>query len=269
MQIEDATAFIVDFVKKPRRDDGYPTYGYEIYLPKVITAYITEVEKNTERTPLTYGGPRVQELSPAFYEAAWNLCRRGVLRPGIRRFGEQATPDGASGNGYCLTTLGRLWIEEGPASVFLGDSDRLSRLFDKLSQPLGPGFRQRASEAVGCHAFGNYIACCAMCRAAAESILLAVAIARSGDERATLGIYRSSNGRRKVVDSIVGQASQTISEPFRSATGLLSYWRDEAAHGRASTISEIEAHEALARLLRFAQFATDNWGELTRADGSQ
>jgi hypothetical protein len=102
-----------------------------------------------------------------------------------------------------------------------------------------------------------------MCGAAAESILLAVAVAKSGNEAATLASYRTTNGRRRVSDGIVGQARQAIAEQFRSATGLLSYWRDEAAHGLASTISEIEAHEALARLLRFAQFATDNWDELT------
>jgi hypothetical protein len=117
---------------------------------------------------------------------------------------------------------------------------------------------------VTCHRFGAYLACCAMCGAAAESILLAVAIAKSGDERATLTMYRAANGRRKVIDRVVGQARPTIAEPFRSATGLLAFWRDEAAHGPASTISEIEAHEALARLLRFAQFANDNWGEITR-----
>ena len=94
-----------------------------------------------------------------------------------------------------------------------------------------------------------------MCGAAAESILLAVAIAKSGDEGTTLSTYRTASGRRKVVDSVVGQTGQTIAEAFRSATGLLSYWRDEASHGMASTISEIEAHEGLARLLRFAQFA--------------
>jgi hypothetical protein len=102
-----------------------------------------------------------------------------------------------------------------------------------------------------------------MCGAAAESILLAVAIQKSGDEAATLTLYRTASGRRRVIEGIIGQARQTIAEPFRSATGLLSYWRDEAAHGLASAISEIEAHEALARLLRFAQFATENWDELT------
>jgi|SRR5271163_1071581 len=93
-----------------------------------------------------------------------------------------------------------------------------------------------------------------MCGAGAESILLAAAISKSGDGKAVLMTYRAASGRRKVVESVAGQAKPTIAEPSRSATGLLSYWRDEAARGLASAISEIEAHEALARLLRFAQF---------------
>jgi hypothetical protein len=137
-------------------------------------------------------------------------------------------------------------------------------MLGKLSPRFGAGFLQRATEAVTCHRFGAYLGCCAMCGAAAESILLAVAIAKRGDEGATLTTYRSASGRRRVVESVVGDARQAISEPFRSATGLLSFWRDDAAHGLASSISEIEAHEALARLLRFAQFATDNWDDLTR-----
>jgi hypothetical protein len=31
-----------------------------------------------------------------------------------------------------------------------------------------------------------------------------------------------------------------IADPFKAATSLLSYWRDEAAHGTVSEISEIE-----------------------------
>jgi hypothetical protein len=137
-------------------------------------------------------------------------------------------------------------------------------MFNKLSERLGSRFLQRASEAVQCHTFGAYIGCCAMCGAAAESILLAVAIEKTGDEDVTLTKYRAAGGRQKVVDIVVGQAKQAIAHPFRSATALLSYWRDEAAHGQASTISEIEAHEALARLLSFAQFVNTNWAELTR-----
>jgi hypothetical protein len=102
-----------------------------------------------------------------------------------------------------------------------------------------------------------------MCGAAAESLLLAVAVAKSRDEDNTLRIYRGTHGRKKTIDAVVGQARAAIAGPFSVATGLLSFWRDDAAHGLASRISEMEAHEAISRLLRLAQFVTDNWPELT------
>ncbi len=45
--------------------------------------------------------------------------------------------------------------------------------------------------------------------------------------------------------------------------GLLKYWRDEAAHGKASNIKEEEAFTSLGLLLRFAMFMDNNWNELT------
>ncbi len=263
-QIDDAESFIVDYVKNPARIDGYSAYGYEIYLPNVIVAYILTIESSTEHISRLYGGKRSNELSSVFYEAAWNLCRRGVLRPGVAQLNGQSTADGASGNGYSVTTLGREWISKGASAHVVLEPGRLGRLFSRLAARLGTGFLQRANEAAQCHSFGSYLACCAMCGAAAESILLAVAAAKSGDETTMLAAYRASKGRQRTIDAIVGKARQGIAEPFRSATQLLSYWRDEAAHGTASTISEIEAHEALARLLRFAQFTSDNWGELVK-----
>lgn len=102
-----------------------------------------------------------------------------------------------------------------------------------------------------------------MCGAAAESIMLAVAIAKTGDEAAVLKTYLAPQGRKRTIDRIIHGARPGIADPFKAATDLLSYWRDEAAHGTVSEISEIEAHTALGRLVRFAQFASNNWSELT------
>jgi hypothetical protein len=140
---------------------------------------------------------------------------------------------------------------------------RLAQVFSNLAGRLGNGFLQRSNEAAKCHAFGLNLGCCAMSGAAADSILLAVAIAKNGSEASIMKVYEGAHGRRKITDGIVGQARTAIAGPFRSATGLLSHCRDDAAHGDVSNISEIEAHEALSRLLRFAQFANDNWDELT------
>jgi len=45
MHIEDATAFIVDFIARPRADAAYSDYGYDVYMPNVVAAYLADVEK--------------------------------------------------------------------------------------------------------------------------------------------------------------------------------------------------------------------------------
>jgi hypothetical protein len=259
LHIDDATTFLIDFLRHPRAG-GYSSYGYEIYLPNVVRAYVSEVEKLPEHLSSIRDGARPRELSPYFYDAAWDLCRRGILRPSVKVFGGQSVGEG---EGYSVTELGRSWLKGQTGGTTIIEPGRLGQVFVNLAVKLGSGFLQRANEATRCHAFGLNLSCCAMSGAAAESILLAVAIAKSGDEPSVMKIYEAAHGRRKIVDGIVGQARTAIASPFRSATGLLSYWRDDAAHGVVSNISEIEAHEALSRLLRFAQFANDNWDELT------
>jgi hypothetical protein len=102
-----------------------------------------------------------------------------------------------------------------------------------------------------------------MAGAAAESILLAVAIAKTADEQKVLAEYQSSKGRSRVVTRVIGNVSAEIGQRFKDALGILSFWRDDAGHGVATTMGEIEAHEAISRLLRLAQFASDQWDALT------
>jgi hypothetical protein len=262
MHVEDAAKFIIDCIANPRPAAAYSSYGYEVYVPNILFNYLKEVVRPPEHESTWRDGPRARELAPVFSEAAWELCRRGILRPGIQSLSGQG--DGHTGHGYTVTGFGRDWINRGTLTVSVLDSGRLAQLFESLSKRLGRGFQQRATEAATCHALGCYLASCAMCGAAAESILLAVAIAKTGDEPAILKTYLGSQGRKRTIDNIVHGARAGIAEPFRAATSLLSYWRDEAAHGTLSEISEIEAHTALGRLVRVAQFTCDNWGELTQ-----
>jgi hypothetical protein len=64
MHIEDAATFIIDYIQKPRGNDDYSSYGYDIWLPKVIVAYIREVERSTEHLQALHNGRRRMELSP-------------------------------------------------------------------------------------------------------------------------------------------------------------------------------------------------------------
>jgi hypothetical protein len=104
-----------------------------------------------------------------------------------------------------------------------------------------------------------------MCGAAAESILLALAIAKTGDESLVLQTWRSSRARSLVRNLVFGQASAPLQRQSQSFTELLDYCRDEASHGQASDVSQFESYEALARLLQFAPFADDHWDELTKS----
>jgi hypothetical protein len=258
MHTEDAVAFIVDFAVKPRAAAAYSGHGYDLYLPNVVAAYLAEIEKIPQH--LVRDHPRVRELTPSFFDATWELCRRGILRPGVPNSGN------ADNRGFSVTQHGRSWITSGALLPIVFDITRLGELFASLSDHLSQGFLRRANEAARCHAFGANLAACAMCGAAAESIVLAVAIAKSKDEALILKTYAAAHGRKRTIDTVVQGARPAIAGPFKAATDLLSYWRDEAAHGAASQISEIEAHTALGRLVRFAQFASDNWVELTDRD---
>ena len=102
-----------------------------------------------------------------------------------------------------------------------------------------------------------------MCGAAAESILLAIAIAKAGDETKVINEYTGRSGRFQIERRIWSGLPQPVQEEFQRYTALLKYWRDSAAHGRATHITEAEAYTSLVLLLRFALFVDDRWADLT------
>ena len=205
---------------------------------------------------------RESDLQP-FYDAAWELCRRGVLRPGPA-FARGQNMTNTAGDGFSLTAFGQDWVERydqpGPFPL---DPGRFAAILSLYADRFGRGFEERASEAAGCYRTLNYLACCSMCGAACESILLALAIGKKRDERAVLSVYLARDGRRKLIDLIVSNLLGWLSEAIRTASSLLSYWRDASSHGHAVGIGEFQAHDALSRLLRFAQLTHSEWDRIT------
>jgi hypothetical protein len=199
-----------------------------------------------------------------FFDGAWYLCRIGVLRPGEKApgMGIGLRSPGWKGDGFSLTHFGREWITTA-AQRPPSDAGRFGEIMQPFSTRFGAGFLQRALEASRCYQTGNYLACCAMAGAAVESVLLAVAVAKMGDEEKVLKEYRSSGGRKKITDRVTGAVNRGLADHFVAASGVLSFWRDETAHGMHTTISEIEAQASLAQLLRFAQLVHENWRTLT------
>jgi hypothetical protein len=110
-----------------------------------------------------------------------------------------------------------------------------------------------------------------MCGAAAEAILLTLAIARSQDREATLREYRRTNGRTRIENHLTAGQNAFIQSQLTTFTALLKYWRDDASHGDESRLTEPEAFTSMFLLLRFATFAKERWLELTglSTDGAQ
>jgi len=260
MREEDAFLYIIKLVRE-ESSNHYSNYGYDIYLPKVIESYLKSTIPNIDNHE-EYKKER--ELSPIFLSAAWDLCRRGILRPGVRIIGEQETRDGSAGNGYSITPFGLQWIQEAENDSFVPtEPGRFAEMLLPFKDRFGPGFYTRAQEAIRCYGAHAYLASCAMCGAAAESILLATAIKKEGDENQVLNMYRTANGRSRVENIVIGQAREQLKREFLGLTGLLKYWRDEASHGLATSISDNEAYTSLAMLLRYAIVVNDCWDELT------
>lgn len=174
MTQEDAIRIIVEVVRtEPPREFGH--YGYDIYIPNLIYRHLLRANRTQdqrERDRL------VNELSADFYAAAWELCRRGIIRPGVQTRGAQATDDGSGGNGYSITPFGKQWLAEADHETFVPtEPERFAQMLAPFRVRLGAGFHQRAQEAIRCYGAHAYLACCAMCGAAAESVLLARIIA--------------------------------------------------------------------------------------------
>lgn len=257
---EDAFHFIVRVLRENFIPDMGSSYGYDLYLPNIVMHYLISVAKRSHAEAQR----DYRATSPAFLTAAWELSRRGVLRPGVKAIGQQATDEGSAGAGFSVTSAGRKWLKEAGQYDFVPiEPQRFSKLLDSFTPRFGPGFQERSQDAIRCYGANVYLACCAMCGAAAESILLAVAIAKEGDADKVERLYLASGGRRKVENLILGQQPKPIQEEFLGYLSLLKYWRDAASHGRRSGIADNEAYTALAVLLRFAQFANDRWTDLT------
>lgn len=112
MTEDSAYQFIVAKIRNPppQSNVGYSSYGYDIYLPRIIEAYVREREPMASDSDITRA---VDRHSPAFMSAAWKLCLQNILRPGIKRFREQSTDDGSAGSGYSMTEYGREWSRAG------------------------------------------------------------------------------------------------------------------------------------------------------------
>ena len=242
-----------------RDHGGAGHYGYDFYLPHLVQAYLQKIEPK----PRAHSEPEVAQVLDVLYPVAWRFCLRGILRPGVSTYQGQSTPDGLS-NGYSLTPFGAEWLKAENKDDFLPtEPERFAKLLAPYRTKFGDAFHERAQEAMRCYGAQAYLACCVMCGASAEAILLVTADAKAGSDKAAEA-YKGAAGRANVESILWGKSKlRDDAQPYLS---LLGYWRTDGAHGKPSKIGENEAYTSLLLLLRFALFMTNNWGSLTRQE---
>jgi hypothetical protein len=266
LSIDEAIALFVEKLRTaPSLSPGYApnvrgaSEGCDVLVTEVLGTWWHREHRDKHPMP----NPGEEDYAP-FHDAAWELARRGILRPGPAFPGLHLVigVTRTSGNGFSLTEIGREWISKyDQETLFPVDPGRFAILLNSYGSRFGPAFTQRVAEANGCYRTMNYFAACAMAGAACESLLLAIGSAQIGEK--TLQTYFGRDGRRLLIKQISANSSSSLKQPIETAASILSYWRDDAAHGYVTEITEFSAHDALSRLLRFVQFVDRNWDQLT------
>lgn len=244
-------------------------YGYDIDFEKAImefknanklTVDLRHVQDYAKRQEIENFDLKCKRL---FSDALWDLCRKGILRLGPSFIGSTYKQPQLVNEGFSITEYGQDWIQKYKITDLLpADPNRLSIVFEQYQSLFGVNYFKRVKEAVNCFQSGNFLACCVMCGAATESILLSAAFMKHNKEE-VLAEYKSKSGRSKLENRLFGKTKSTIRDAYLIYTDLLKYWRDETAHGHDSEIDTNQAFIALLNLLRFATFMKDFWEEIT------
>lgn len=105
--IEEAEAFIGEFIREVRRDPKGAmqrhSREYDLFLPWLWEEVINAGTHDAPSHPS-------HEANQLFMEAAWGLVQKGVLRPGPPKITSE-DQGGDYGKGYTLTFAGVKWLE--------------------------------------------------------------------------------------------------------------------------------------------------------------
>lgn len=258
---EEALAYLIPWLK--RRVDQQPGGNWRLVEPFGFDIYHDLLREKLRVEPVDPTDQSVVKEKLPLLNAIWDLCVRGILRPGAVTYGSGGSS--RVGNQFALTAYGLQWLQKPNLIEAIPiEYGRFSQLLARHDTRFGDAYRLRAQEAIRCYEAHTYFACCAMCGAAAESILLTLATGKMG-EQDVLRDYQRSGGRNRIRSALVGQAKAELQNRFDNYLELLNYWRDESAHGIARTIGEEEAFTSLLLLLRFAQLGDTEWSILTNS----
>jgi hypothetical protein len=109
----DAEVLLVRLITE--RDYGiYGSDSYEISISGLVRGHIARAIQRPGDPPNT----EVNELLQTLWPVAWDFARRGILRPGVRKYPSYPNAD-ALGDGYAITPFGKIWLVAATKNDFL------------------------------------------------------------------------------------------------------------------------------------------------------
>jgi hypothetical protein len=145
MRYEDALKFLVErLAAQPNAffENLNSPQDLDVWLPRAVIAFVAETE-GKDASLLLIEALRTNEYRPvwiAFYDAAWELCRRGIFR--ANELCPQAFSDHARrrpGDGYSITVPGRDWLKTSTTRYVPTAPGRYLECLENPGKVLGAG----------------------------------------------------------------------------------------------------------------------------------
>ncbi len=267
VSFDRALEFLVTHLKGRLRNPpkspigNHASFGFEIWIPDIAYDFHRQfpelLHSKSDDRNVTH-----MWHTPIFLDAAWYLASQGILR--ASQYTYVGGNMGGGGLGFSVTVRGREWLQQDDTHFFIfTHPGAYGKYLKRYTELFGQGYEQRASQALQCFSVGAYLATCVMAGAATESIILAAAIKKVGDEKKVLEIYRRGSGTKDITKKITQGTDDRLIRDFQPLTDTIKHWRDPASHGEYVDTDEVDAMTALTTLVRFAQFMGKHWAEFT------
>ncbi len=111
------------YILQKLREQGPATHGqhgYHFTVVDLASRYVAEVLGRRHPDPIENAD--TYAVSTPLYDAAWELARRGIVRPSVQTSFMQFDAYQSTGGGYTLTAIGAQWLETlGEARLALRD----------------------------------------------------------------------------------------------------------------------------------------------------
>lgn len=220
-----------------------------------IEAYVRTTERATPQLDR-------ETNSHSFFEAAWELVRRGILAPMVTFDQQSGQANGMRPDQFWVTPFGLEWAAAiGTLTILPVQHERFLDLLLEHAPRFGPVYAVRCREAVHAYRQQLYLSCLTMSGGAAEAILVCLGTEHAGSREA-LASKVFPRFRRTLLDYVLEPLKGPTQQELRECAEAVKYWRDDAAHANERELDETHAFISLRQLARLANRVGHGWDEL-------